>query len=140
MNKIIWLLFFSMQIAFSQADFKKIEINTSAAHAELFVKEFLGNYFSNFKSVDPERILFFKNVIQNRLSVVYEKNSSQDKYPKLSMIPLFNKYNNDIKRDTDFDPSTFNVLKYKISFFSNEPQVIRIDNSDYLLVVAPNKN
>lgn len=135
MNKIIWLLFFSIQIAFSQ----ELELNTSAAHAELCVQEFLGNDFSNFKSVDPERILFFKNVIQNRLSVVYEKNSAQDKYPKLSSIPLFNKYNNSVKRDTDFDASTFNVLKYKISFFSNEPQVIRIDNSDYLLVVAPNK-
>jgi len=140
MKKIIWLLlFFLAQPIFSQSDSKKIELNTSSTHADFCVKEFFGKELSNFSSIDPERIAFFKNVIQNRVSIVFEKNSSNDKYKKLSTIPLFNKYNPEIKRDNHFDTSSFNVLKYKINFFSNDQQVIRIDDSDYLILISPNK-
>lgn len=140
MKKIILLLlFFSMQPIFSQSNSNGLELNKSDAHADKCVKEFFGQELAHFKTIDPDRITYFKNVVQNRVSLVFEKNSKSDKYPKLSSIPLFNKYNPTLSRDEKFDATTFNILKYKISFFSNDPQVIRIDNSDYLIIIAPSK-
>lgn len=129
-----------MQSVFSQSNTNKLDLNKSESHADKCIQELFGNELAYFKSIDPQRITFFKNVVQNRVSLLKENNTTNDKYPKLSSIVLFDKYNSNIKHEAVFDASTFNVIKYKINFFSNETQVIRIDNTDYLLVISPNKN
>ena len=60
-----------------------------------------------------------------------------EKYQKLSSIQLFNKYNESLKRDLEFNIETFNVLKYDLNFFSSHRKVYRIDNTDWLIIINP---
>ena len=42
-----------------------------------------------------------------------------------------------ITRDTNFDQSSFNILKYDLNFFSPHTKVYRIDNTDWLIIINP---
>ena len=53
----------------------------------------------------------------------------------LSEIPLFNIFNKSLKRDQTFDPLKFNPLKYNFEFHSSDTHLIRVDNSDYFIIV-----
>uniref|UniRef100_UPI00404AC926 hypothetical protein n=2 Tax=Flavobacterium sp. TaxID=239 RepID=UPI00404AC926 len=84
---------------------------------------------------DPERITFINKLLNERIKYMEDKLTSTDKYKKLSEVTLFNKYNENLTRDTVFDPQTFNPLKYKFNFYSQFTQVYRVDNSDYVIVI-----
>jgi len=53
----------------------------------------------------------------------------------LSEIPLFNVFNDSLKRDHSFNPMKFNPLKYNFKFHSADTQLIRVDNSDYFIII-----
>jgi hypothetical protein len=96
-------------------------------------------YQSEISNLDAERIAFIKNLLNNRIAFYKEKNTPQDKYTKLSQISLYNKYNPQLERDLNFDPNTFNPLKYNFNFYSQYDQVYRVDNTDYIIVIESQK-
>lgn len=96
-------------------------------------------YQSEISNLDTERINFIKYLLSHRISFYVEKNTPHDKYIKLSQVALFNKYNAELKRDLNFDPNTFNPLKYNFNFYSQHTQVYRIDNTDYTIVIESQK-
>lgn len=96
-------------------------------------------YQSEFSNLDAERIAFIKNLLNNRIAFYKEKNTPQDKYTKLSQISLYNKYNPQLERDLNFDPNTFNPLKYNFNFYSQYDQVYRVDHTDYIIVIESQK-
>lgn len=96
-------------------------------------------YQSEISNLDTEKIAFIKNLLNSRIAFYKEKNTPQDKYFKLSQISLYNKYNPQLERDVNFDPNTFNPLKYNFNFYSQYDQVYRVDNSDIIIVIESQK-
>lgn len=82
---------------------------------------------------NPQRLKSIKNILRNRVKVLSISNYTKD-YKLLSQVPLFNKYNASLKRDT-FDTSQFNPLKYSFDLYSKQTQVFRVDNTDYYIVI-----
>lgn len=81
------------------------------------------------------------DLLQNRVEFTkLVKSTASDKdYPNIDQVPLFNKYNQSITRDTTFDENTFNVLKYDLIFFSNFTKIYRINNTDWVIIIKPLK-
>ena len=77
------------------------------------------------------------DLLQNRIEFTkLVKNSDSDKdYPNIDQVPLFNKYNESITRDSTFDENTFNVLKYDLNFFSNFTKIYRVNNTDWVIII-----
>lgn len=88
---------------------------------------------------DPERLSLLTDLLDNRIKLIESPIVGEDKYIKLSSVPLLNKYNPNLTRDAVFDINTFNPLKYNLNFFTTEIQIYRIDNTDYLIVIDSQK-
>lgn len=77
-----------------------------------------------------------KHLLRNRITIYEDKNAKTQKNGKLlSDMPLLTTYNKNLKRDTIFDISNFNPLKYQLDFFANGTYVYRIDNTNYFIQV-----
>lgn len=78
-----------------------------------------------------------KHLLRNRI-LLYEDTDAktQKKCKLLSEVPLLNIYNENLKRDTKFDLSSFNPLKYQLDFFANGTYVYRIDNTNYFIQIT----
>ncbi len=58
--------------------------------------------------------------------------------PFLSSVPLRNKYNPELSSDVQgFNPGEFNILKYQLSFFPPQTLSFRVDNTNYVVAIAP---
>ena len=113
-------------------------LNISEASAQQInpkIQEVYGDKTQEILQNDPERIKVLNDLLDNRIKIVESPVVGEDKYTKLSTVPLQNKYNPDLKRDLSFDPASFNPLKYGMNFFTSEVQIYRVDNTDYLIVI-----
>lgn len=126
---IVVLSILLFNISFSQDNLK-----SNQDLEQRFIEEVFGanitkdsQHYKNLLMLLRERVLF-SNVVLDQ----------DEKFPKLSQQPLFNKYNEEITRDTNFYHSSFNVLKYDLNFFSPHTKVYRIDNTDWLIIIHPN--
>lgn len=102
------------------------------------IQEVYGNMTEELVSKDPDRLKFLNDLLQNRLTIEKtQKNLEGYNIQKLSEVPLFNKFNPGLKRDAEFNPNSFNPLKYLLNFYSFEiePVYYIIDNTDYIIVI-----
>lgn len=86
----------------------------------------------------PTRILTIKEILRNR--VVLREISDpikQKPCPKLSEIPLFDAFVSTLKRDVVFNPKSFNPLKYDFKYHKPGFQLIRVDNTNYFIIIKP---
>lgn len=86
---------------------------------------------------NSDRLALYNDYLENRVKVIESPKSGDDKYAKLSTIPLMNKYNPNLTRDVVFDPTNFNALKYALDILPKSPMIYRVDNTDYLIVIQP---
>ena len=102
-----------------------------------FEKEILKNVYRESLKENvldkPERLKSIKNIIRNRVEVITMSNYPKD-YQLLSQVPLFDKYNTTLKREK-FSLSKFNPFKYNFDFYAKQTQVVRVDNTDYYIVI-----
>lgn len=120
----LYVLFMSFNDSFSQ------QINPK-------IQELLGDKTQEIVQNDPERIKVLTDLLENRIKITESPIVGEDKYIKLSTMPLANKYNPAMQRDIVFDLAAFNPLKYNLNFFSSKSEIYRIDNTDYLIVITP---
>jgi hypothetical protein len=111
--------------------------NAMAQQVNPKIQEVYGDKTQEILQNEPERVKIFTDLLENRIKIVLEVSVGEDKYPKLSLFSLLNKYNPNLTRDSAFDLNTFNPLKYNLNFFSTKTEVYRIDNTDYLIVIKP---
>lgn len=109
----------------------------SAQQVNAKIQEVLGNKTQEILTNDPDRLTFYNDIIEKRTQVIQVPVHEKEVYPKLSAIPLLDKYNPGLSRDIVFDPLNFNPLKYSFSFSSTKTEVYRVDNTDYLIVIKP---
>ncbi len=109
--------------------------DASAQQVNSKIQEVYGDKTQEIAQNDPERIKLLNDLLDNRIKIIESPIVGEDKYTKLSSVPLLNKYNTNLKRDLIFDPANFNPLKYSMNFFTSEAQIYRVDNTDYLIVI-----
>jgi hypothetical protein len=113
-----------------------VNINViSAQQVNPKIQEVYGDKTQEIAQNDPERIKALNDLLDNRIKIVISPVVGEDKYTKLSSVPLLNKYNPNLKRDEQFDPENFNALKYNMNFFTTQTQVYRVDNTDFIIVI-----
>jgi hypothetical protein len=88
---------------------------------------------------DQARHDFLNDLLINRVKIIESALGTDEKYPLLSSVALLNKYNPSLTRDSNFNPETFNPLKYDLVFSAKTPIVYRVDNTNYLIVIEPQK-
>ncbi len=92
---------------------------------------------SSFFSSKPELLQFYKTLLLNRITYKEIPNSPDDKFIKLSSIPLLDLYNSKLSRDLTFNPQTFNPLKYQMDFYAKTTKIYRFDNTNNVIVILP---
>lgn len=96
-------------------------------------------YGNDFLTQNPSLIISLGELLTERITFMQTPQNTDEKYPALSSYPLMNKINPAVHgvEFEDFDLQAFNPLVYKFDFFSDKTQVMRIDNTDYIMIVNP---
>ncbi len=94
---------------------------------------------NDFVLNNPTLVTAFGDVMMNRIEYSTSPQSLDEKYPLLSSFPLMAKANPVIQGAdfANFNLNTFNPLVYDLEFFSDKTQVMRIDNTNYIMVIKP---
>ena len=100
------------------------------------IKEVYGDYAEKYVLNIPQRLKDVKNILRNRVEIKQITNPKEIKScPLLSEVSLFDNYNRDLKRDQNFNPTTFNPLKYNFEFYSPEASMYKVDNTNYYIII-----
>lgn len=84
------------------------------------------------------RVVFMKQLLRERLEIKkVTAHPKQQTMAKLSEVPLFDVFNNKLKRDRRFNPKNFNPLKYRLNFYSKSFQTYHVDGKDYYIIIKP---
>jgi hypothetical protein len=96
-------------------------------------------YGSDFLAQNPSLIISLGQLLTERITFMQTPQNADEKYPALSSYPLMNKINSGLHGADfeDFDLQSFNPLAYGFEFFSDKTQVMRIDNTNYIMIVNP---
>lgn len=115
------------------------ETTSQLAGVSAYIPEITSVYGEAWVSQNQDAVTALGNCFTNRMKYLVEPLAENDKYPLLSSFPLMNKFNPAITAiDYDqFNPSTFMPLTYNLPFFSDQTQVIRVDGTDYIIVIDP---
>lgn len=102
---------------------------------------FLNEVFINEGKVNPEsrQYQYFKDLFENRLiyKIVDDGISKKKEFQMLSDITLNTTYNSNLSRDNSFNPTSFNPFKYNFNFYSKSIQVVKLENTNYVMVIYP---
>ena len=88
-------------------------------------------YGESWVQDNPDIVIALNNLLENRISIVNENLSSDEKFPNITTLPLFNKLNPSVS-PTNFETfvvEDFNPLTYHFDFFTNKTQVFRLGGS-----------
>ena len=100
------------------------------------IKEVYGDKTDEYVLNRPQRVKDIKNILRNRIQYkLAEPGTTIKECPLLSEVPLFNNYVTNLNRDVDFNPTTFNPLKYKFSFYTRGASIYKVDNTDYYIMI-----
>ena len=112
-------------------------VNTSFSKNEMLqLKEVYGVSLEKEILSRPNRVLFMKNLLRNRIVIVNRSNpKDQKKCTLLSEVPLFDAFVSTLQRDLVFNRQEFNPLKYVFSFYSQGEHMYRVDGTDYFILV-----
>lgn len=94
-------------------------------------------YGSNYQQQNPAIYAQLEDLLQHRVEYLNYPIEADEKFPKLSDLPLRNKNNRNVTRDQRFNQLTFNPLKYGIELFPKTKKIYRFDNEPYLIVILP---
>ena len=96
-------------------------------------------YGSYAQQLTPEQLAWEETKL-DRTEIRKMPVSADEKFKKLSSCGVITKFVPTLSMEASFaDPTKINPLKYSISFISNEDQIFRIDNTEYVLVITKKK-
>jgi hypothetical protein len=96
-------------------------------------------YGDDWVANNQDAVTALEDCFANRVKYLVEPLTANDKYPLLSSFPLMNRYNPTVVviNYSQFDPATFIPITYNLPFFSDQKQVIRVDGTNYIIVIEP---
>jgi hypothetical protein len=94
---------------------------------------------NDFVSNYPHLVEAYGKVMTERIEFRTMVQDQDEKYPLLSSIPLMAKVNPSIQGANfeNFHLESFNPMVYDLEFFSDRTQILRIDNTSYIMVIKP---
>jgi|GEM_PF-2222370 len=112
---------------------------THLAEVQSYLPAITAVYGDTWVSNNQEAVKALENCFSTRMKYLIEPLTTNDKYPLLSSFPLMNRYNPTIVAIdySQFNPETFIPINYNLPFFSDQKQVIRVDGTDYIIVIDP---
>lgn len=127
----IFLLFFLI----SNTAKAQEKLQLDASKFEQCLQEAYGKNTPMFYE-NPKRLEVMKKLYNERIFIVEQAPTTDDKYPKLSSVPLLSISGTNLQRDTTFNVATFNPFKYQMSFFAQASKAYRVDNTDYVIYIT----
>lgn len=133
MKRLLLLLFMGFS-GFLSAQNQKLNLSDEQIYT--YLNEIYG---AGYASEHPTIVDSFRKLLNNRIEFSQRIQSENEKYPVLSSFPLMNKINPTVSpfSPESFDLNSFNPLKYAFGFFERNTLIIRIDGTDYLMIVKP---
>ena len=130
---IIAFIFLFATLSFSQNKLKKTfttpEINDFVI--EIFQSEATQLVFNP----SSKRMRLITNFFNRQYSIEYSPQYSGKKFKQVSDLGLNNKYNKNLVLDQNYNPRTFNPLKYKFPLSSKSKEMYRIGRTDYIITI-----
>ncbi|WP_299115138.1 hypothetical protein [uncultured Winogradskyella sp.] len=100
------------------------------------ITEVYGEHAEKYVFSKPFQLKSMKQLLRNRVVIKQITDENERKVcPKLSEIPLFTSFVSDLKRDTEFNPNTFNPLKYNFEFHSINASMYQVDGTNYYIII-----
>jgi len=98
--------------------------------------EVYGDSAEKYVFSNPHRLKNIKQILRNRVKIkLITEEKDKKKCSKLSEITINDGYVSGIKRDKVFNPKTFNPLKYNFEFYSTVGSMIKVDNTNYYIII-----
>jgi len=98
--------------------------------------EVYGEYAEKYIFSNSNRLRDIKQILRNRVVIKMITNRNEQKpCPSLSEVSLFNSFVPSLERDKNFDPNTFNPLKYNFQFHSTSASMFQVDNTNYYIII-----
>src|SRR5690606_34809876 len=135
MKKIHLILLISFLACTSYA--QEQPTNLTANDVDPRIVEVFADDLQTLVMNDPHRLRALYHILFDRHVFIEVPYSADEKYPKLSSMPLFKYSNPNLQRDQVFNKETFNILKYDLQFYAPTDKIYRVDNTDFLIVVHP---
>lgn len=143
---MVWFILMSHTIfaqksnSFAKESLSKIAVdyNKSGEQIHKHILEVYKEKSTELVFTNDTRYKSIESIFQ-RLFIVKRAVQKDEKYIKLSSIPLNNKYNQALKKSNGFNLKKFNPLQYQLDFFSKKKNIYRIDNT-YVLVLLPSNH
>nr|WP_321242981.1 hypothetical protein [uncultured Psychroserpens sp.] len=112
-------------------------VNSPLTNAELaLINEVYGDTTTENILDIPQRLKDIKNILRNRVEIKNVPNISDQKpCTLLSEVPLMDYYVSSLQRDTNFNPQSFNPLKYLFNYNSYGTHMYRVDNTNYFIII-----
>lgn len=104
--------------------------------AEVYISEVYADAAEKMGLTSAESMRQIHNIIE-RITILVDTNTINTTEMLLSQFPVINLYNQEIKEDDIFVLQTFNPFKYKFNFYSKDIQYIRVDNTEYVIIINP---
>lgn len=102
-------------------------------------KKFTVEVYANTEYAGPKYIEHNQSLLARTIIKKITSNPPAQ-YTNLSTVKLIDKYNA-VEREnaSNFNPSTFNPLKYDLNYYSKttEPIFYRVDHTDYYIIINP---
>lgn len=101
------------------------------------LKEVYADKLDEYVLNRPQYLKYLKHLLRNRIQIVAKPDLIQhkEKYQLLSEVGLFNDYNKSLTVDKNYNPQSFNVLKYNVRIHGNGSSLYRIDNTNYFIII-----
>lgn len=98
-------------------------------------------YGDDWMALNADAVTALEECFSNRVTYMQEELTANDKYPLLSSFPIMNRNNPSVTAIdyANFNPENFMPVTYNLPFFSDMKQVIRVDGTNYIIVIEPIK-
>lgn len=138
------IFYFAVAVIFLFCNKNVVAQNSSpnAGNFETYLKEVYANDEGKAQVAPAtRRYEYLKELYTTRIKYVKQTTAHDVSkgYKKLSGLALYDLYNENLERDKVFNPLTFNPFKYDFSLYSKTTEAYRVEGTDYLIVIYPQK-
>lgn len=111
--------------------------NVKDASVRAKIQGFAQEVFKGYPAYVTPTLLSLAEEHLSRFEFKKQLAVANENYPLLSQVYFINKYNADLTKDfgTQFNPNTFNPLKYALEYDAKVDMVYRVDNTDYIILI-----
>lgn len=123
---------------FATLSFSQVKLKTTFTERE--INDFIIEVFQDQAThlvFNPrsKRMKLITNFFNKQFSIEYNPQYSGKKFKKISDLGLNNKYNKSLVLDRNYNPRTFNPLKYKFPLSSKSKEMFRVGNTNYIITI-----